>query len=310
MSKSDMFLNLEYFLPFDIAKERTAFPFIFNVQKIKEIIEIEKFNPLPPMYHPFVAMYDLRGTPLPLMTLEFILGDGKWTREETIEASRRDWSGHRIVVLDVQGHLIGMIVGWVGRILDPKSIAYLPTPSSMLGKKSSILNGLIKQGDHLYYMLDIESILTDLNGGIIEKSQLSVAINPTFKGKRVLVAEDSRLFQAKALQLFQKLGFEVDMAENGEIALNKMRERPEAYDLIFTDIEMPIRNGISFIQEMKKIDKAKGVPVIFNSSLSNEGLINDIKSQNLGDYIIKYDEKAIVEVLDRLTNQGLLQKAA
>lgn len=310
MKNSDTLLNLEYFLPFDISKKRTSFPFIFNVQKIKEVIELEKYNPLPPVYYPFVAMYDLRGTPLPLLTLDFLLGDGKWTKDDAVEACSRDWSGYRIVVLDVQGHYIGIIAGWVGRILDPKSISYLPAPSSMSGKKTGIINGLIKHEEELYYMLDIEFVLTELNGGLVEKSRLSENVNFNFKGKRVLVAEDSRLFQKKALQLFQKLGFEVDMAENGEIALNMVRERGNDFDLVFTDIEMPIRNGISFIQEMRRLERGKEIPVIFNSSLSNEGLINDIKSQNLGDYIIKYDEKAIVEVLERLINQGRLKTAA
>lgn len=309
MDSNEVFLNLEYFLPFEIAKERTSFPFIFNVQKVKEIVELEKCSPLPPVYHPFVGVYDLRGTPLPLMTLEFILGDGKWGREEAIEASSRDWSGYRVVVLDVQGHLIGILAGWVGRILDPKSISYLPTPNSMAGKKSGIISGLIKQGDGLYYMLDIESILTDLNGGILEKSKIGNEAIPSFKGRRALVAEDSRLFQKKAVQLFEKLGFEVTIAENGEEALKQMRRQPDGFDLIFTDIEMPVRNGISFIQEVKRLDRGKDIPVIFNSSLSNEALINDIKSQNLGDYIIKYDEKAIVSVLERLLQQGRLKAA-
>jgi len=309
MKNIDGFLNLEYFLPFDIPKKRTEFPFIFNVQKIKEVIEIEKYNPLPPVYYPFVAMYDLRGMPLPLMTLEFLLGDGKWTKEEAVEACNRDWRGYRIVVLDVQSNLIGVIAGWVGRILDPKAISYLPAPSSMSGKKPGIINGLIKHQDDLYYMLDIEYVLTELNGGIIEKSKVDDDVGLSFSGKRVLVAEDSRLFQKKALQLFKKIGFEVEIADNGEIALNMMRERPDDFDLIFTDIEMPIRNGISFIQEVRRLERGKDIPVIFNSSLSNEGLINDIKSENLGDYIIKYDEKAIIEVLERLRSQGRLKAA-
>ncbi len=309
VKKGDAFLNLEYFLPFDIPKKRTQFPFIFNVQKIKEVIEVEKYNPLPPVYHPFVAMYDLRGTPLPLLSLEFLLGDGKWTKEEAVEACARDWRGYRIIVLDVQSHLIGIMAGWVGRILDPKSISYLPAPSSMSGRKPGIINGLIKQGNDLYYMLDIEYVLTELNGGIVEKSKLTGELSLHFKGRRVLVAEDSRLFQKKAAQLFEKLGFEVVVAEDGEIALRMMREKPEQFDLIFTDIEMPNRNGISFVQEMRKIDRAREIPVIFNSSLSNEGLINDIKRQGLGDYIIKYDEKAIADVLERLSAQGRLKAA-
>lgn len=304
--KNDIFSNLEYFLAFDIVKGGSGpCKFVFNVQKVKEVLELHQFNRLPPVYFPFFGMYDLRGTPLPMIALEFLMGDGKWTREEALEASTRDWSGHKIIVIDIQGYFFGVCAGWVGRILDPKTVKYLPSPQSFSGK-ASFINGMIKQGDQIYYMIDIEYLLNELDGGILEKSVLKNPQPARFAGKRVLVAEDSRLFQKKALNMFEGLGFEVVIAENGEQALQIVRQRPRDFDLIFTDIEMPIRNGVSLIQEMRRSEELQSIPVIFNSSLSNEGLIRDIQNQNLGDYIIKYDEEAIVEVLNRLVSAGKL----
>lgn len=299
--KKPAFGNLDYFLSFEVLPDgRGPCTFAFNVQKVKEILEISNLNPLPPTYHPFVGLFDLRGVALPLLSLEFMLSDGKWTKEEAIRATERDWSKHKAIVLDLQGYFIGVIAGRMGRILDPKSTKYLPSPETMGMKKNGYINGMLKQDKKVFYLLDIEAILAELNGGLIEKSKIDAAQTPKFHGMRVLVVEDSALFRKKAQQLFSNFGFEVFVANDGEAALHMVRENPTKYDLIFTDIEMPIRNGVSFIKEVKTIPHAKEVPVIFNSSLSNEGLIRDIQQEGLGDYIIKYDEQKISEVLSSI----------
>src|SRR5690606_30372874 len=122
-------------------------------------------NRLPPVYHPFFGIYDLRGTPLPLLSLEFLMSDGKWTKEEALETFERDWSGYKIIVLDVQGFYVGVVAAWVGRILDPKKIEYLPSPGTLNGNRAGFVNGLIKSDNRMYYMLDIEYVLAELNGG-------------------------------------------------------------------------------------------------------------------------------------------------
>jgi CheY-like chemotaxis protein/signal transduction histidine kinase len=59
---------------------------------------------------------------------------------------------------------------------------------------------------------------------------------------RILVAEDNKTNQDVALKVLNKLGYEAALAQNGEEALEMVSE--EKYDLIFMDIQMPVKDGL------------------------------------------------------------------
>ena len=60
------------------------------------------------------------------------------------------------------------------------------------------------------------------------------------KGKKLLLVEDNALNRELALEILKEAGFAVDTAEDGEIAVQKMKQAaPGQYDLILMDIQMP-----------------------------------------------------------------------
>ena len=70
--------------------------------------------------------------------------------------------------------------------------------------------------------------------------------------KKALLVEDNEINQLVALKIFEKIGFDVDIANNGEIALEKARDNK--YDIIFMDIHMPIMNGLESTENIRKFD--------------------------------------------------------
>jgi len=68
----------------------------------------------------------------------------------------------------------------------------------------------------------------------------------------VLVVEDTPMNQQLAQWTLQKLGCTVDIAENGEVAIQKIRQKP--YDLILMDLQMPGMDGISATYEIRRIE--------------------------------------------------------
>jgi len=111
--------------------------------------------------------------------------------------------------------------------------------------------------------------------------------------KKILIAEDESAI-GKALQLkLQHLGFQVDLASNGEealIALKKLK-----YDLLLLDIMMPKVDGFGVLEGLKELDYK---PVVFISSNLSQVSDRD-KAVNLGadDFLVKSDVslKEIVE---------------
>ncbi|MCI8949744.1 MAG: response regulator [Lachnospiraceae bacterium] len=66
----------------------------------------------------------------------------------------------------------------------------------------------------------------------------------SFDGKRVLLAEDNQLNREIAEVILSEKGFEVECAENGEEAVEKVSgSAPDYYDLVLMDIQMPRLDG-------------------------------------------------------------------
>jgi len=62
-----------------------------------------------------------------------------------------------------------------------------------------------------------------------------------FDGYKALLVEDNRTNRIMAEEMLQDMGFQVDTAENGQIACEKVDKAP--YDIVFMDIQMPVMDG-------------------------------------------------------------------
>jgi two-component system, OmpR family, alkaline phosphatase synthesis response regulator PhoP len=103
--------------------------------------------------------------------------------------------------------------------------------------------------------------------------------------KKIVIAEDD-IFLANAYRVkFSKAGFDTKIASDGDEALNVIRESHP--DLVILDLMMPIRDGFSTLEEMKRDDEIKTIPVIIASNLGQKEDIE--KGMRLGarDFIIK-----------------------
>ena len=72
----------------------------------------------------------------------------------------------------------------------------------------------------------------------------------------------------------------MDVAENGKIGLEKVRQKP--YDLIFSDIMMPEMNGLDFLTELKKDPATRDIPVVVLTNLLSAGREEQLRAQKLG----------------------------
>ena len=84
-----------------------------------------------------------------------------------------------------------------------------------------------------------------------------------FAGKRLLVVEDNALNREIAVTMLEEGGFEVDTAENGKVAVDKVRESaPGYYDLVLMDIQMPIMDGYAAARAIRALPDAEkaGLP--------------------------------------------------
>jgi len=105
--------------------------------------------------------------------------------------------------------------------------------------------------------------------------------------RKILVAEDDKYLNTAYRLKLTKAGYEVKMAEDGEEVIALLGEF--APDVILLDLMMPKKDGFITLEEVKKNDKWKTIPVIVASNLGQDGDIERAMKLGAADFVIKSD---------------------
>ncbi len=95
---------------------------------------------------------------------------------------------------------------------------------------------------------------------------------------KVMVVDDSKTVRSYHGSLLKGFGIEVVEAENGMEALEKSLDND--IDMYLVDVNMPIMDGYSFVQEIRKNDKFKNTPIIMITTQAKED--DKIQAYNVG----------------------------
>ncbi|MGY6274477.1 response regulator [Methylomonas sp. MgM2] len=105
------------------------------------------------------------------------------------------------------------------------------------------------------------------------------------QGARVLLVEDNEINRIVVVELLEKLQMQIDVAENGLIALNKLRSN--RYDCVLMDVQMPVMDGYLATRRLKEIEACKDLPVIAMTANAREEDKNQCLNAGMVDYISK-----------------------
>ena len=115
-------------------------------------------------------------------------------------------------------------------------------------------------------------------------------------GIRVLLVEDNELNQQVAVELLKDRGFFIDIAENGEVAVRKVNEAQ--YDIILMDMQMPVMDGVTAAEEIRKNSKFASIPIIAMTANAMIGDREKCMQAGMNDHIAKpIDPKKLFSML-------------
>ncbi|MDO4183283.1 MAG: response regulator [Coriobacteriia bacterium] len=122
-------------------------------------------------------------------------------------------------------------------------------------------------------------------------------------GRRILLVEDNELNREIATEILQMTGVEVDHAEDGTVAVDKMTTCEDGYyDLVFMDIQMPRMNGYEATRAIRALDRAytKRVPIVAMSANAFAQDVEASRNSGMNEHIAKpLDMTALAHVLAR-----------
>ena len=120
----------------------------------------------------------------------------------------------------------------------------------------------------------------------------------------LLFVEDSPFFQKLTIPLLQSAGYEVTMAENGRQALDVIEQRSTPFDVIVTDLEMPVMDGIEFAKECRLLADYQEIPLVaYTSSLGGQKMVK-IRSAGIDHCILKNDRPELLQKLKDLLEES------
>jgi len=104
------------------------------------------------------------------------------------------------------------------------------------------------------------------------------------KDVKVLVVEDTSLNQLLIKIILADFGFELDLADNGKIAIEMLQQNK--YDIVLMDLQMPEMNGFDAAKYIREVLKSN-IPIIALTADVTAADVEKCKEMGMNDYISK-----------------------
>jgi len=101
--------------------------------------------------------------------------------------------------------------------------------------------------------------------------------------RRILVAEDNKSLRDIVSEILDFMGFEVALAANGIEALAAFLDR--SFDLVLTDLEMPIMDGWRLTHSIK--ERSPNTPVVWMTGADRETVLKKMKKEPVASVLFK-----------------------
>ena len=120
--------------------------------------------------------------------------------------------------------------------------------------------------------------------------------------KKILVLDDSSFMLNVIGDMLRNLNYEVTTVDNGKTACQKVES--SRYDMIITDMNMPVMDGLEFTRQVKKYPNCKFVPIVMLSSEEDDEKITMAKKAGVSTFLSKpLNEKQLKAILQVTLNK-------
>ena len=208
----------------------------------------------------------------PLYPLSVLLGKGD---DDPFERDKL-----YVVVVEAFGEIMGIMVD---SIVQYTTLIYKPVPANLAGIKA--LQGIVfDENFDIITILFVPELMNKCKRvrNIDTRRRYSAGRQ---ENKRILVVDDSQTTREIEKSILEIEDYQVSTAVDGIDGLDRLRE--QRYHLIVTDITMPRMDGLTFVENLRKLEGYAQTPVIVVSSEDDEGRRKSFREAGATSFIVK-----------------------
>jgi len=258
--------------------------FLEGTLRVKlEHLQTDRGMPLVQFRQEMIPVYNLRE----LLGFDSKLG---WPQQD----------GHlMILVLSYSQQRVGVVVD---KVLREDEVVTKTFGDPLAGQVRLVSGSTLLRGEEIGLILNVIELFEEIRKRQFRVPEIAA---PTGEKRKVqvLVVDDSLTSRIVQRNVLEQAGYEVDLAENGMEALEKIEKKD--YAILMVDIEMPGMDGFELTRKVRAIPKTKRTPIIIVSTRSGEE--DKRKGIEVGaqGYMVKsrFDPQELVKMIKHLIGE-------
>lgn len=276
--------------------------FGINVFKVQEVLSCPRLTAIPQSHPATRGLATIRKRTIPVLDLAAAIG------QRPLEAS----PDNLIIITEYNGTVQAFLVDAVERIVN-MNWNDIKAPPKGVGR-NNYMTAVTEVEGKLVEIIDVEKILSEIIGADTHIENAEQLLDKDGNTLKFLVADDSLVARNQVQRTLEQIGIDCVLASTGKEALDILKSMADEgvdiskeFQLVISDIEMPVMDGYTLTSEIRADDRMKGLIIMLHSSLSgsfNENMTLKVKADK---FIPKFQAEELArEIKLLLAEKGVI----
>lgn len=160
---------------------------------------------------------------------------------------------------------------------------------------NNIVLGITRLHEKITMVLDLFSLAEKVSPERFKAKDYNVV---PLEKDQLLVIDDTPFFRDLEKKYFESVGFHVTVASNGKEALEILMQKPSKFNLVISDIVMPVMDGYELVNIMKNTPELLSIPIIALTSFAEEGHHKKALAAGFDGYAVKTNKETILQAVN------------
>ncbi len=190
-----------------------------------------------------------------------------------------------VIVFNYDGQTVGLVVKEISDIVTAD-------PMVQLASNDDMYHGTIVMNNHSTDMLDVGKLLSS----VMRQGKVGdIMVDHKIQDTRVMLVEDSMFFRNLTVPFLAEVGLQVVAVPSAKDGL-KLLEKQE-FDVIVTDIEMPVMDGFELAMMIRSNPKYNKLPIYAFTSTTNDSVERRVRECGMNGYVLKTEREKLLNFI-------------